>query len=129
MLSEEKHKKILVVEDNPDVREGICRGLESRLENIDILSENDVDGAIESCQLDKPNVIILDALLPHETGFYVARSIHKKTEEEEPYIIFISGLDSHTNQDLAKSYGANEYLTKPFDMDVLVDLVKNYLEK
>jgi two-component system, OmpR family, response regulator VicR len=129
MITQEKHEKILIVEDNPDVRESICRCLESKLENIDVASENDVDGAIESYQSDKPKVIILDALLPHETGFYVAKMINKKTKDEEPYIIFLSGLDSQKNIDLAKSYGANEYVTKPFDSNKLVELVKSYLEK
>jgi DNA-binding response OmpR family regulator len=118
--------KVLVVEDD----EHIARVYEIKLAKEDMLVSVARDGeeAVEKITAEKPDVIILDLMLPKKDGFGVLEDIKKIPELARIPVIVLSNLGQHTDQERALALGANEYLVKvDYPISQVVDRVKSYL--
>ena len=109
---------ILVVDDEQDVREFLCELLEDQGYTVSLA----VDGheALEKIKQEKPDLILLDLLMPKETGTDLYRRIHQKKEFEDVPVIVISGLPG---RHLAVSKSVPVF-DKPIDEKMLLDEVK-----
>ena len=118
-------KRVLIVDDEPDIVESIKFRLE--LENIECIEAYDGEEALSKAKKESPELIILDVMMPKIHGYKVARLL--KFDESYKYIpiIMLTARTQKADIELGQETGADEYVTKPFDMDVLVTLVKKYL--
>lgn len=117
--------RILITDDEPNIRLAIDflmkqAGYETAM----------AQNGFETLQIIKdfrPNVLILDVMMPDMTGFEAAMAIRKQEMYESVNIIFLTAKG--TDKDKLKGYGAGGdlYLTKPFDNDELVELVHDVL--
>ena len=124
-----KDDKVLIVDDDPEVRDLIQITLEERLGCGTILSPDGKD-AITRFNEAKPKVIILDMMLPKKSGFLVMESLKPdRNAERPPYVVMITGNEGPRHEKYALHLGVNEYLLKPVRMERLAALVKQYLEK
>lgn len=120
--------KILVAEDDAALRETIAEAL--RVEGAEVIGVANGMLALDAWDAagdDPPRAVVLDALMPKMTGFDCAKLLREKGAEVP--VIFISGVfKSPAQQEDAKTkYGCVAYLTKPFDVARLVEVLKPHL--
>ena len=127
-MAEDK-KLILLVDDDREILES----MELRLESLDqeILTAADGNAAVELAVERKPDIVVLDLMLPKRGGFLVLQKIKgsPQAKGKKPFVIMITGNEGQRHRTFAQSLGVDEYLNKPFRMDRLIELVEQYLQK
>lgn len=119
-------KKVMIVEDD----EHISKVYEIKLAKEGIQSSLAVDGeeAITKITAEKPDLIILDLMIPKIDGFGVLEHIKKNPELTRIPVIVLSNLGQQADQDRALRLGANEYLVKVDNpIQEVINKVKGYL--
>ena len=120
-------KRILIVDDEPDIVETVKFSLE--LEGYHCLVSYDGLEAIEKVHQEMPDLIILDVRLPKKNGYQVCRLLKFDEKYKHIPILLLTARAQQSDRLIGKQTGADEYITKPFEMDELVRSVKRYLEK
>src|SRR5271157_4769955 len=115
---------ILVVEDDPNILEALKYNLGR--EGYDTLTAVDGAQAIEAARASKPDLIILDIMLPKMSGFEVCRIIRK---EMDVPIIMLTARDDEIDKVTGLDLGADDYMTKPFSMRELLARVRALLRR
>ena len=120
-------KRILVVDDAPDVRAMLVRVLSG--EGHRVVEAETGKAALESIERDAPDLVLLDGMLPGLHGFDVARRLKANPRFASIPIIMISAVYRgwRVAEDLKTSYGIFEYLEKPFRLAEVVDVVARAL--
>ena len=118
-------KKVLIIEDHPSTSEMLSNVLE--LEGIEAISAYDGNSGIEKAESKKPDLILLDIMMPEMSGFEVCQKLKQDPATSKIPIIIVSVRTEEENIQKGLSLGANEYVPKPFDPFKLVELVKKYL--
>ena len=119
-------KKVLIVDDEPDIVETIKFNLE--LENIECIEAYDGETALAKAKKEHPDLILLDVMLPKIHGYKIARLLKFDLDYKHIPIIMLTARAQGSDIKLGEEVGADEYVTKPFDMDMLIALVKKYLK-
>ena len=117
-------EKILVVEDDAAIREALSYNLNR--EGYEVESAADGAQAIKTARSSKPDLIVLDLMLPELDGFDVTRTLRK---ESSVPILMLTARDDEIDRVLGLELGADDYLTKPFSMRELVARVKAMLRR
>lgn len=120
-------KRVLIVDDEPDIVESVKFSLE--LENIECLEAYDGEEALLKAKKEKPDLIILDIMLPKINGYKIARLLKFDREYKDIPIIMLTARTQEKDVKLGEETGADKYITKPFDMDLLVNAVQEYLKE
>lgn len=118
-------KKVLIIEDD----EHISKVYEIKLlkEGVEVSLARDGDEAMVKV-LEKPDMIILDLMIPKKDGFLVLEDIKKNPELARIPIIILSNLGQQQDQERAMALGANEYLVKvDYPIQDVIEKVKGYL--
>src|SRR6185369_2970052 len=115
---------ILVVEDEPSLQETLAYSLKK--EGYTVESVGDGRAALEAARRLKPDVIVLDIMLPEMDGFEVARILRK---EMTTSILMLTARDDEIDRVVGLEVGADDYLTKPFSMRELLARVKAQLRR
>lgn len=115
---------ILIIEDDFGLAKSITNVLEKYNFRSSILDDfQDIEDRVVDT---KPDLIILDINLPYYNGFYWCRKIRKITSNP---IMIISSRDSNMDQIMALEYGADDYITKPFDSEILIAKINSLLRR
>src|SRR4030043_1209514 len=122
-----KLKKILVVEDEVDLVETVRFPLE--MEGFDVLVSYNGEDALNQARKESPDLIILDLMLPKLDGYKVCRLLKFDDRYKHIPILMLTAKAQEKDKALGMETGANEYITKPFEMDDLLKKVKAYLTK
>lgn len=120
-------KKILIVDDEPDIVESIKFRLE--LENFECIEAHDGEDALLKAKKENPDIILLDIMLPLMNGYKVSRLLKFDELYKDIPIIMLTAKAQEEDIKLGEETGADEYVPKPFDMETLVVLVKKYLKE
>jgi DNA-binding response OmpR family regulator len=115
---------VLVVDDEPTIREAIAYNL--KREGLTVEQAEDGQGALERARATKPDLVVLDVMLPGLDGFDVCRAL--RAESTVP-ILFLSARDEEIDRILGLELGGDDYLTKPFAMRELVARVRAMLRR
>lgn len=115
---------ILVVEDEPSLQETLTYNLKK--EGYSVEATGDGRSAIEIARRLKPDLIVLDLMLPELDGFEVARILRK---EMTTAILMLTARDDEIDRVVGLEVGADDYLTKPFSMRELMARVKAQLRR
>lgn len=124
-MSEEKKASILLVEDEENLHEALKLNLE--LEGYNVTSAYDGAAALKSLQAEYFDMLILDVMLPEMDGIHVTETIRLKNNEVP--ILILSAKNSSADRVLGLKKGADDYLTKPFNLEELLLRVKKLIEK
>lgn len=108
---------VLIVDDESDIRESVESVFKS--EGARTLTCGDGNKAVQICLDQKPDLVILDMMLPGRSGFLVLEKI--KGYEDSPVVIMITANEGKRHRSFATGLGADLYLQKPFSMDVLIE--------
>lgn len=117
-------KKILLVDDDPDIVTSISATLADSGAEIRVC--RDGTAAVEEFPKFKPDLVILDMMLPGRSGFLVLEKI-KPRGAAEPKVIMITGNPGSRHKQYATTLGVNVYLNKPFRMEKLTGAVEQLL--
>ena len=118
-------KKILVVDDD----EAIVKVLEYALmeEDYEVISALDGETGLKIARSEKPDAILLDIMLPEIDGFEVCQSLKSDEQFKSIPIIMMTGLGDTENTVKGLTLGADDYVSKPFNMSELLARVKSHL--
>ena len=120
-------KKILVIEDNASVREEICDIL--KIETFDVSECANGAEATKIIAKKKPNLIILDIMMPIINGYELLKKIRQNPETEMIPVILLSAKIDKKDIRAGMNLGADDYLTKPVNAEELINVIKNKLAK
>ena len=125
---ENSKKKILVIED--DVHISKIYEMKFSKEGYDTVFLTTGDLALEKIHSDKPDLIVLDLMVPKKDGFTILEEIKEDPDLLKIPLIVLSNLGGSKDQERAMSLGANEYMVKVnYSMKEVVERAKSYLDK
>ena len=116
--------KILVIEDEPPLAEALAYHL--RREGFDTQFATDGEAGLEQARAFRPDLILLDLMLPGRTGLEVCQALRR---EGETPIIFLTAKSSEADKLVGFALGADDYITKPFSMHEFRSRVKAALRR
>ena len=117
--------KILIVDDSPANIETLNETLENE---FDIYFATDGNDALQKVHLLGPDLILLDIMMPVMDGFEVCRRLKENEQFRDIPVIFITALDQPEDESKGLVLGAADYVTKPFNPDLVLLRVRNHLK-
>src|SRR5688572_3233603 len=120
-------KKILLIEDNLEVRENTSEILD--LAGYNVVSAPNGKAGVELAQKENPDLIICDIMMPELDGYGVLHILNKKAETSGIPFIFLTAKTEKTDIRKGMNLGADDYLTKPFDDTDLLNAIEARLQK
>jgi DNA-binding response OmpR family regulator len=120
-------KKILIVEDDPEM----SFGLQKRLSRggFDVVHTGNGRAAVYCAEFEQPALITLDVRLPDIDGLEVAMLLRRNPKTNSIPIVFITGKADRHFKDECTAVGGMYFIRKPYDPDLLIQLVRSLLEQ
>jgi len=118
---EPKGKKILIADDEPDILEILEYNLSD--EGYEVIKAKDGDEALFLAKQHKPDLIILDVMMPRKTGMEVCKILRSQPEFENTLIIILTALSDEVSHIKGLEMGADDYVSKPISPKVLISRV------
>jgi DNA-binding response OmpR family regulator len=115
-------KKIAVIEDDSDLYSLLQYNLEK--EGFTVVGSKTGKGALELCRRERPDLIILDIMLPDSDGLDICKGIRGNSELASTPVIFLTARASETDRIVGLELGANDYIVKPFFVRELIARIK-----
>lgn len=120
-------KKIVLIEDDPDVFNLLKYNVEK--EGFKLVGQARGSGALELCLLERPDLIILDIMLPDCDGFGICRMVRRDPQLAGIPIIFVTARGSETDRLTGLELGASDYIVKPFYVREVIARIKVHLRE
>jgi two-component system alkaline phosphatase synthesis response regulator PhoP len=127
MLMDSNGKKILIADDEPDILEIISYNL--RNEGYETITAKDGDDALHKASAFKPDLIILDVMMPNKNGMEVCKQLRAQPAYQNTLIIFLTALSDELSQVKGLEFGADDYISKPVSPKVLVTKVNSLFRR
>ena len=118
-------KKILIVDDKLEVVELVKATLEG--EEYQIIDASDGREALEEIGKEKPDLVLLDIIMPKKDGFEVLREIRKDSRIKEIPVIMLTARGQKLDKDKGRELGAQDYIVKPFSPSHLLRKIEEIL--
>lgn len=118
-------KSILIVDDDPDILNAMRIAFTES--GADVSTAPDGDAAVKAASASAPDLVVLDAMLPKRSGFLVMDQLKSPSIQHHPRVIMITGNAGKRHQDWAESRGVDDYISKPFRMERLVQSAEKLL--
>ena len=118
-------KKVLVADDKPEVVELVRVSLEG--EDYQIIVAFDGEEALEKVSKEKPDLVLLDIIMPKMNGFEVLARLKKDPKLKEIPVVMLSAKGQKLDREKGKDLGAIDYIIKPFSPSVLLKKIKEIL--
>ena len=121
----EKKNKILIVDDDPQaliLMEAILKP-----HGYDVVLQNDGQQVIQVARQEKPNLILLDIMMPIFDGYLVLTEIRDDKALCRIPVVMVTASGQDINKEIAKKCGASAYVTKPIDRKVLLETIAYFL--
>jgi DNA-binding response OmpR family regulator len=118
-------KRILVIEDEPQMQLGLRDNLE--LEGYEVQVASDGDEGLSRAATFAPDLVILDVMLPKKNGFDVCRELRARSNSTP--IVMLTARSAETDKVLGLELGADDYVTKPFSITELLARVRAVLRR
>jgi DNA-binding response OmpR family regulator len=117
--------KILVIEDEPELRANVARLLKA--EGYEVLTAQNGAAGVETALAQPPDLIICDITMPEMDGFAVLFSLRENVTTSHIPFIFLTASTRTYDRKFGVELGANDYITKPFKLQELLEAVKKRL--
>ena len=114
-------KKVLLIEDEPNITEAI-RFILSR-DGFAVDTHADGSTALDAIRSRAPDMVILDVMLPNRSGFDILRDLRAEAQTRDLPVLMLTARGQKRDRELAERYGASRFMTKPFsNADVLASV-------
>ena len=120
-------QKILIVEDEPDIRKLVNYNLAQ--ERFKVLEAEDGEQGLQIVQRDKPDLVILDLMLPGLSGMELCKILRERSETERLPVLMLTAKAGEADRVVGLEMGADDYLTKPFSPRELLARVRAILRR
>ena len=122
-------KKILIVDDEPFIRTLLEETLEEfEDEGVELLvASNGIEGW-KIIQQERPDLIFLDVMMPKMSGYEVCQRIKQDNALSNIYVIMLTAKGQEVDRERGQEVGADEYVTKPFDPDHIIERAQEILQ-
>ena len=120
-----KPHSILVVDDDPEIVTLLSTRLGKR--GYKIMTASDGAKALELAKQDKPDLVLLDVMMPGKSGWEVARTLKQDPVTSSVKIVMVTAIGEKTNEITAPIYGADAHIDKPFEFDKLEKVISQLL--
>jgi twitching motility two-component system response regulator PilH len=117
--------RILIVDDSPSQLMGMMRIVE-KLGHVGLSAEDGAAG-VEAAKNEKPDLILMDVVMPNLNGFQATRAISKEPTTAHIPIVLVTTKDQETDKVWGMRQGAKAYITKPFTETQLVEVINQLL--
>lgn len=117
-------RKIIIIEDDEVIREELQSFLEKY--GYDVKAPLDMDNIINYIESENAELILLDINLPMYDGYYICREIRKTSEVP---IIIVTSRDSEVDELMSMNLGADDFITKPYNTEILLARITNILKR
>lgn len=118
--------KVLIVDDDPGIRMLLSKFLQ-REGFVTLMAENGLEG-VEFAKKHQPDLIIMDVVMPQMDGLTAARLIKFYKPLSNVPILFLTAKDAEREIELAQEVRADVYITKPFDVHQVIQIVKETMQ-
>ena len=119
--------KILIAEDEPDIRELVAFML--RFAGHEVLAASNGEEALQTATREIPDLILMDVRMPRMTGYDACRAMKANPDLHDVPVVFLSAKGQEAEIQTGLDAGAEEYLLKPFSPDELTSRVSSILSK
>lgn len=121
-------RSILIVDDEQHIRLLIGQALEDlEDEGIELLTAADGDEALAAVERHRPELIFLDIMMPRRDGFEVCRTIKQEGGMRDSVVVMLTAKGQVYDRERGIEAGADQYITKPFDPDELLEIARGVL--
>jgi DNA-binding response OmpR family regulator len=122
-------KKLLIVDDEAHIRMLIEQTLEElEDEGVEFLTAENGEEALEIIQSENPQLVFLDVMMPKMNGMEVCRRVKKELSIENVFIVLITAKGQELDRLKGQEVGADVYMTKPFDPELILDKAREVLQ-
>ncbi len=118
-------KTILIVDDEIEMVE--METMRLKASGYEVLAAYDANSGMQKARESKPDLVILDIMLPQMDGYLVCATLKRDPKCKKIPIILVSALDEKYDTDLGKNVGADFYFTKPFEPAVLLAKIRELM--
>jgi two-component system alkaline phosphatase synthesis response regulator PhoP len=122
-----KHKKILIADDNENIRSALTYLLED--EGYTLFLAKDGAEALRKVREISPDIMFLDIIMPEINGYDVCRTIKNDPDLKKTYVIMLTAKGQTDERERGKEIGADEYVVKPFSPMEILAKINNILDK
>lgn len=120
--------RVLIADDQAHIRLLIQQTLEElEDEGVTILSTSDGEQAYAAIRSERPELIILDVMMPKMNGFDVCERVKRDPELKSAFVILLTAKGQEQDRQQGGNVGADRYMTKPFDPDELLSAARKVL--
>lgn len=121
--------KILIVDDEAYIRRLIEQTLEElEAPDLELLSAENGEKALQLIQAERPNLVFLDVMMPRMNGFEVCQIVKQELALPDIFVVMLTAKGQELDKAQGEAAGADIYMTKPFDPDELLALAQNLLQ-
>lgn len=120
------HPCVLVVDDDPEIVTMLSARLEKK--GYRVVTASDGNQALAEAKRSRPKLIVLDVMMPHKTGWEVARALKQDPVTEGIKIVMLTAIGEQMNEMTSPLYGADAYFDKPFDFSSLEKKIAELVE-
>ncbi len=119
-------QSVLVVDDDPDIVSAVSTAFTSS--GAKVQTARDGNTAVDLVRKSDPDLLVLDMMLPKRSGFLIMESIKPNRDQtSRPRVIMITANEGKRHELYARHLGVDEYLTKPFSMERLLEAASKLL--
>ncbi len=119
--------KVVAMDDESDILRMVQRKLEK--EGFIVVTAPDGNEGVEKVLVERPDVMILDVMMPGKNGYQVVNEVKEKLGDQAPVIIMLTAKSEASDIAKGLSEGADDYVTKPFSPRELIERIKVALIK
>ena len=116
--------KILIVDDEKDIVETLSFMLQAK--GYEIISAYDGEEGLKLAKEEKPDLIILDVMMPKINGYKICRLLKYDAKYKNIPIIMVTARSQDNYKLIGEETGANEYITKPFEFSDVLNVINKY---
>ena len=121
-------QKILIVDDEAHIRMLIEQTLEElEDEGVEFLTAENGEIALEIIQKEKPKLVFLDVMMRKMNGMEVCRRVKKELQLNDVFIVLLTAKGQELDRQKGQEVGADVYMTKPFDPEIILSKAKEVL--
>jgi DNA-binding response OmpR family regulator len=122
-------KKILIVDDEPFIRTLLEETLEEfEDEGVELLVASNGTEGWNITQQEQPDLVFLDVMMPKMSGYEVCQRIKQDNALSNIYVIMLTAKGQEVDRERGQEVGADEYVTKPFDPDHIIERAQEILQ-
>jgi DNA-binding response OmpR family regulator len=122
-------KKVLIVDDEVHIRALLEQTLEDLADaGVELFIAQDGEEGLQYVQEEKPDLVFLDVMMPKLNGYQVCEHIKQDPELKDTYVIMLTAKGQAVDRARGQEVQANEYMTKPFDPDMILQRASEILQ-